>query len=214
MQLALFDLDGTITRHDTLVPYVTAFLRTAPWRIPRLMGVVPALVRYAFRRDRGDLKQAIIRSVLGGLTRGEIEALSESFVAALIPRGTFARARERIESHRAAGDVLVLMSASPDLYVPVVARALGFAKAICTEVRWEHGRLDGTLISANRRGEEKARCLAGLRQRHPGLQVTAYGNSSSDLDHLALADRGVLVNGSSRAQSVARSHGIDCERWT
>ncbi len=32
VELAVFDLDGTITRRDTLVPYVFGFLRRAPWR--------------------------------------------------------------------------------------------------------------------------------------------------------------------------------------
>ena len=43
--------------------------------------------------------------------------------------------------------------------------------------------------------------------------MTAYGNATSDLAHLCLADRGVLVNGSRRARSAAAHLGISCERW-
>ncbi len=73
MQLAIFDLDGTITRHDTLVPYVFGYLRGHPWRFPRLLAVLPALLRFAMDRDRGELKSALIRRVLGNVTRSLID---------------------------------------------------------------------------------------------------------------------------------------------
>lgn len=213
MQLAIFDLDGTITRHDSLVPYVLRFLGRNPWRLPRLLGALPAVLRYLFDRDRGALKSGLIRSALGGVSRQRLREWNAMFIPALLERGTFANARERIERHRAAGDRLVLMSASPDLYVPEIGQALGFVETICTRLRWKGDRLDGRLASANRRGEEKSRCLAELRSRHPGLEVSAYGNSASDIDHLARVEHGVLVNGSAAARREAASHGIRCEDW-
>jgi phosphatidylglycerophosphatase C len=213
MQLAIFDLDGTITRRDTLVPYVAGYLLRHPWRLPRLVGVLPALLRFVASRDRGCLKAALIRCTLGGLSRQEIADWSGRFVRGLLSGGTFTDARNRVASHHAAGDYLVLMSASPDLYVPLIGAALGFAEVICTEVHWRGELLDGDLASANRRGEEKSRCLATLRARHPGLKVSAYGNSRSDIDHLARVERGVLINASRAARRLATGRGIHCERW-
>ena len=213
MQLAIFDLDGTITRHDTLVPYVIGFLRRNPSRLPRLLGAIPAVARFAFDRDRGLLKSALIRAALGNVTRARIQEWNSSFLPGLLARGTFARARELILAHRAAGDRLILMSASPDLYVPAIGSALGFEETICTQVRWQDERLDGRLLSANRRGEEKTRCLAELRARYPGLPACAYGNAASDIDHLARVERGVLVNGSGAAKKAAATLGVHCEQW-
>ena len=51
MQLAIFDLDGTITRHDTLVPYVLGFLSAPP--VARCSGCLPccpAVLRFALDR--------------------------------------------------------------------------------------------------------------------------------------------------------------------
>ena len=84
--------------------------------------------------------------------------------------GTFADAMERIAEHRRAGDYLVLMSASTDLYVPAIARELCFNETICTGVRWDGDRLNGSLTTPNRKGEEKARCFTALREQHPGLE--------------------------------------------
>jgi HAD superfamily hydrolase (TIGR01490 family) len=210
----VFDLDGTITRHDTLLPYLLGFLRRHPARSPALVTVLPVLARFAARRaDHGALKSAVIRAALGGASRTQIEAWTSAFVPRLLARGLWPDARAQIERHRAAGDALVLMSASVDLYAPAIGRALGFSEVVCTELRWNGERLAGTLASANRRGAEKARCLGQLRSRHPGLAVVAYGNAVSDLGHLCLADRGVLVNGSTAARRAAQFLGVAPVTW-
>lgn len=214
-RLAVFDLDGTITRHDTLAPYALGFVvRRRPWRLPALLLLVPVLLGYALGRvDRGGLKSAFIRATLGGCRRGDLEPWTASFIGRLRAHGCFRQALEAIRAHARAGDHLVLLSASTDLYVPAIARALGFHEAICTGVRWDGERLDGGLTTPNRRGEEKARCVAALRARHPDTETTAYGNAASDLDHLRLVERGVLVNGSAAARRAAARAGLTCALW-
>ena len=211
--LALFDLDGTITRHDTLAQYLWGYLRRHPGRLARLPQVLPALGRFVLGHDRGALKSAWIRLILGGCTRTELEAWTACFVPRLIANGVLAEARAAIEAHRSAGDLLVLMSASPDLYVPAIGRALGFEQTVCTGVAWSGERLAGQLTTPNRRGAEKLRCLEALRAQYPQLPIVAYGNAASDLEHLARAERGVLVNGSPGARRRAVHLGIACAVW-
>lgn len=212
--LALFDLDGTLTRHDTLWPYVHGFLHRHPLRAPGALRVLPELLRYAAgRADHGSVKAAFIRATLGGCTRTELSAWTEHFVPRLLARGLWRDALECLDSHRARDDRLVLMSASVDLYVPAIGRALVFAEALCTPLKWNGEQLDGALAGPNLRGAAKARALRDLRERHPGLRITAYGNGESDLGHLCLADRGVLVNGSPHARAAAAHLGLACQSW-
>jgi phosphatidylglycerophosphatase C len=189
-------------------------VRQHPQRLARLPQVLPALARFALASaDRGVVKSAAIRTVLGGRTRAEIDAWTREFVSRLLDRGLHADALASLDAHRRAGDLLVLLSASPDLYVPAIGRALGFAQSVCTGVEWAGERLTGRLTTPNRRGAEKARSVAALRREHPGLRVIAYGNAASDLEHLALADRATLVNGSPWARRAARAQNIDCVTW-
>lgn len=212
-RLAVFDLDGTITRYDTLVPYVFGYLFRRPWRLPRALLVLPAAAAFGLRLiGRGTVKAALLRATLGGVPRGQLERWTAEFVPRVLGSGTFADAREAIARHAREGDHLVLMSASVDLYVPAIARALGFHESICTGVRWRDGRLDGRLSTPNRHGEEKARCLRELRQRRPG-EAAAYGNAASDLPHLKLVEHGMLVNGSAHARRAASRAGIACIEW-
>jgi phosphatidylglycerophosphatase C len=172
------------------------------------------LVRFALGlADRGQLKAAWIGALMGGCTRGEVESWTARFIPRLIARGLHADARAAIEMHRTTGDRLVLLSASPDLYVPAIGSALGFAQVLCTRVAWRDDRLTGALATPNQRGAEKARSVVALRAQYPQLPLVAYGNAASDLEHLRLADCAVLVNGSREAREAAARSGINCVTW-
>lgn len=214
MHIVFFDLDGTITRRDTLAPFVLRWLIRRPWRLVRLLGVVPALCRFTLLGgDRGALKAALIQHTLGGLPRVQVDAWCARFVPALLRDGLFVDALAVINAHRDAGDHLVLMSASVDLYVPAIGAALGFTETICTRVRWRGALLDGALDGPNCRGEEKLRHLQAARAAYAGCSITAYGNSAPDLPHLRAADRGVLVNGSAALRAAAQRNGVECVDW-
>jgi phosphatidylglycerophosphatase C len=217
----LFDLDGTLTWRDTLVPFLLEFLHRHPSRLWRLWRLPLLIAGYlASHRDRGLLKGRLIGCVLGAEPRSRIDAWCQAFVDGLERRHVFRPAAlAALDAHRVAGDHLVLLSASPDLYVPRIGALLGFERTLCTEVRWRKcppgdDRLDGALKTPNRRGEEKSRCLAWLRTQYTGLPVIAYGNSRSDLPHLVKADGALLVNGSARARRAAAAAGIAVAEWT
>ena len=214
-QLVFFDLDETITRHDTLLPYAMGFLlQQRPWRLPLLLTVIPSVLQFLARHvDEGRVKESFIKATLAGTRRTQLDTWTARFVPRLIANGTFTNALERIADHRRRGDYLVLMSASTDIYVPAIAAALGFNETICTGVRWNGDRLDGALTTANRKGAEKARCFTQARAQHPGLTTVAYGNSFTDLPHLQLANQGVLVNGSAKARRVAQDLAVACVEW-
>jgi phosphatidylglycerophosphatase C len=212
--VALFDLDGTLTWRDTLLPFLLGFMRRHPLRLLRLWPLPFALYIYWRDRDRGMLKSRVIRMVMGGARRQVLEAWAESFVSALKPRHKFRPlALAILETHRAAGDHPVLLSASPDLYVRDIGRLLGFELTLCTELHWSGDQLDGRLKTQNRRGEEKLRCLTWLREQYRDLPIIAYGNSASDLDHLRHADRALLVNGNGAARRLAAKFGIAVSNW-
>jgi HAD superfamily phosphoserine phosphatase-like hydrolase len=212
MRVAVFDLDGTITRHDTLWPYLRGWVRRHPRRgfWPR---VVASLVPFPLDRDRGRLKARLIRIAMGGARRPDVRSWSTAYVESLGEAELCPGALAQIARHRAAGDRLVLLSASVDLYVPDIGRRFAFDETICTEVAWAGDRLDGALASENRRAAEKRRCVGALRSRHPGARIVAYGNARSDFDHFAIADEAVLVNAGAGLRRVAASRGYSVVEW-
>jgi phosphatidylglycerophosphatase C len=212
--VALFDLDGTITWRDTLVPFLWGYVKKRPGKVFKLWRLAPAFLAYVRCGDRGALKSDLIRLVMGGERRARIEAWADEFVGTLRARGRLRSAALGVlEAHREMGDHPVLLSASPDLYVPRIGRMLGFEFTLCTEVLWQGDQLDGSLKSANRHGEEKSRCLEQVRARYPGMPIIAYGNSLSDVDHMQRAERALLVNGSAGARRAAQRLNIPVSDW-
>ncbi len=213
MRVAVFDLDGTITRHDTFVPYLRGWLRRHP-RPGAPARCIAACIRYLLGgRDRGKLKSDLVRVGMSGATQEEVRRWTADFVAGLDSAEICPGAIAAIARHREAGDRLVLLSASVDLYVPDIGRRLGFDETICTGIAWRDGRLEGSLVTPNRRGEEKRRCIESLRSRHPGVRFAAYGNSSADLPHLGAVDEPVVVNAGPALRRKAGRLGIRVEDW-
>lgn len=213
-RVAVFDLDGTVTSHDTLVPFLIGFLARHPARAWRLWRLPFSLLRFALGlSDRGRLKASLVRQAMGGVSRREVEAWAEQFCNSRLPPLLNPGALEAIERHRAAGDRLVLLSASVDLYVPRIARHLGFDEAICTGISWRGDRLEGRLTTENRRGSEKRRCIEALRSRHPGVTFAAYGNAASDLEHLAVVEEPLLVNAGPATRRRASDLGMSFAEW-
>ncbi len=211
--VAVFDLDGTITRRDTFLPYLKGWIARHPRRRRRTRTLIALFRFFAPRHDRGWLKSELIRLSMEGATRTEVGTWTREFVAGLGDAELCPGALAAISRHRAAGDRLVLLSASVDLYVPAIGERFGFAETICTGIVWRGDRLDGSLSTSNRRGEEKVRCIQALRARHPGATFAAYGNSGSDLAHLALVEQPMLVNAGPSARREAEKKRIPVADW-
>lgn len=213
-RLAVFDLDGTLTRADSFGPFVLGLLRRHPVRMLRVPLIVVPAIGFVLRTvDRGELKAAVLRLVSGNLPRAAIDSFADEYARHVVDHGMFPAAVAALRGHLAAGDHVVLLSASPDLYVPRIGALLGVHETHCTRIRWNGDRLDGRLDGLNRRDEEKLRVVEQLRAAHPGLPVIAYGNSSPDLVHMRHCEQAVYVNaGTALAQQLA-ADGIRCVNW-
>lgn len=212
--LVVFDLDHTLSRRDTFLQYLAGFLLRNPARILKCIGLPFAVAKFYFGIiDNGQLKESFLSAVLGGIHRREVEAWTKQFVPQLVSHGLNEKALDVLQQHRKAGDLVVLMTASPDCYVQDLGRVLGFEEIICTATEFVAGRMSGRLAGANVRDMEKLRRLEGLRCRFQNHFIIAYADDSSDVPLLRSVDRGILVNGSSRAKALASEYGLFSCSW-
>lgn len=213
-QLVIFDLDNTLTRRDTLVPYLLGYLTRKPWKIFRTLHLPVAALLFKLRViNNARLKEIFITALLAGASREVIQHWSGIFIRKLLAHGMRKDGIEILNQHIKAGDYTILLSASPDIYVYNLGAHLGFRKVICTRTEWESGRLTGRLANENCRGSEKVKCLDKLRKEFPNASITAYADNCSDIDLLRSADKGILVNGTRKAHRIAYPYGIDTQTW-
>jgi phosphatidylglycerophosphatase C len=213
-RLAVFDLDGTLTRADSFGPFVLGLLRRHPLRALRLPLLIGPALGYAMGRlGRGDLKGAVLHVLFGNLQRQWLDDFAAWYAQRVIDSRMFPEALAALRAHVAAGDHVVLLSASPDLYVPRIGALLGAHETHCTRIRWSGDRLDGRLEGFNRRDEEKLRVIQQLRTAHPGLPVIAYGNSAPDLVHMHHCEQAVYVNADPELAQRLTAGGMRCVNW-
>lgn len=216
LAVALFDLDGTITRRDTYLAYLIGYLLRHPSRLFRTVPLAWAVALHkAGRRDNTWLKIRFLRAILGGVERASLERWTDAFLDRTLGYGLRARAREVIERHRAAGDRLLLVTASLDFYAEPLAERLGFDATICTRAAIDQaGRLTGALDGANCYGCHKLRCVQSYLLEHaPDAFLTLYTDHHADLPLLRFVHRPVLVNPTRRARQAAGDLDITVENW-
>jgi phosphatidylglycerophosphatase C len=187
--VAVWDLDGTLTRADTLVPFLRRVAGTA--------AVVRALAFAASRdlprqRRRSAAKALVLQRLLGGRELAEVDQVARDHAHRL--RDTLrADSLRRWSWHRDNDHRLVIASASPGLYVHHLGRLIGADAVICTEMTVVNGRLTGALKGGNCRGPEKARRVLAHLIDQPASCVWAYANGAVDRPLLEIADVAVRV---------------------
>lgn len=214
--VAVFDLDGTITRRDTYTGILLHNLRRHPAALPRLVPLAPPVLRFALGRlDNATVKTLLLKSFFADVPEDELAAITESFVDKLFASGLRREALATLRRHRDNGHQTVLLTASLDFYVERIAARLGFDHCISTcTARSPDNVLTGELRSANCRGEEK---LARL-QHHFGdvwgqCYFVGYGDRETDFHLLTALDRGVVVSPNRRTRNKALRAGLQVVDW-
>src|SRR5207248_701156 len=187
--VAVFDFDGTLTRRDTLLPFLRR-TRGASRTSMALLATSLSMVR-----DRDRAKEAFLHRLLVGQDVEELRAAAEVFADVVIKRGLRSSVLERVQWHTAEDHELVIVTASPELYVSPIGERLGFDAVLGTRLETDgNGRLTGRLQGRNCRGTEK---VERLRAWLGDGEVTlyAYGDSSGDRQLWESADHAYRVRG-------------------
>jgi len=194
VDVAAFDVDGTLTVRDCVRPFL---LRVGGWpAVSRaVLGHPMASLTAAARRDRDRLKELIVGGVLRGRNVAQVEALGEAFAEQVHDGWLRSDMVARLRWHQRAGHRIVLVSASLGPYLRPLGRRLGVDGVLCAEPKQAGEEFTDGLAGANCRAAEKVRRLeAWLRDRRlDHATVWAYGDSAGDRELLARADHSLLV---------------------
>jgi HAD superfamily hydrolase (TIGR01490 family) len=180
-------------------------LRTSFWLAQYAFGVINA-EKVA---ERASLD-------FGGLEARAFSATLEPWFHDYVKQHIRSDARTSVERHRAAGDVIVIVTAATRFAATPLARELGIPYLVCTELEQrENGFLTGRLAGPVCYGDgkvERTRCL--LAELGGSLaQATFYSDSITDLPLLESVGTPVAVCPDRRLSKVAASRGWRIENW-
>jgi phosphatidylglycerophosphatase C len=220
MTISIYDMDRTITRGGSWVPWLLFWLRReAPWRVVMLPLLGLAMAGYALKLlDRGQLK-ALGHLLLMGrrVARARVAAAASAYADQVMANGVFPAALAAIAADRSAGATLVLATASNAYYVDVLAHRLGFDVVIATPSGWHGDMLSWRLGGANCYGIAKDARVAGWLAQAGGGAFAFTSDHESDLPvfERALASGGTVrvANPSPRLRAIASQRGWPVVDW-
>jgi phosphatidylglycerophosphatase C len=195
--VAAFDVDGTITRRDCVVPFLTRMRGRVPLAL-RLLARPVNLGRAAVARDRDALKELATQAALSGLAWDEIEGQANDFADTVVRTGLRDDTLARLRWHREQGHTVVFVSASLEVYLREIARRIGVDAVLGTRLVVDaSGTCTGRLDGPNCRGPEKEVRLRRWMAENglADVPVWAYGDSSGDDQLLAMAAHPLRVDG-------------------
>ena len=207
MNAALFDVDGTLLTgpHSSEALFIRHLLRrgvigprqafAAGW-FTLVNGV--RYGRHVFRRNK---------AYLSGLALDDVAAIARAFVEGdlhtLIDRVML----RRMDEHRRAGEVILLLTGTPDFLAGPLAEQVGADGWQAARYALRAGRFVAALPVSHPLGDEKVMAAADLCARHGANlgEATAYADSIHDLSLLARVARPVAVRPDRRLAAEARA---------
>ena len=220
-QLAIYDMDKTITRNATFTPFlIHAALRLGPWRLALLPIVFISVLAYAAKLiDRGRLKEINYTLLVGrGVPPERLEPVIQSFADRQVATNNMPGARASIAADRAAGRRLVMATASYRLYAAAIAERLGFRDVIATDTQLDgEGRIIARIEGSNCYGDSKLAMIRAWLEREglerEAVHIRFYSDHVSDAVVHHWSDEAVAANAHDRLRRVAKAEGWKVVDW-
>lgn len=193
--VAFFDFDGTLTRRDTMLPFLRRYVGNRTF-FANLLLLSPVLLGYVARLVPNDVaKQKVLRRYLAWHRLNDLYAAGADFAQRSIPDLLRPEGMEKLMWHQMQGHDCILVSASLDIYLRPWTDSQGIG-LLCSKLEADSdGMVSGLLDGNNCYGPEKVRQVRGwLTGRNPDF-VYAYGDTGGDLPLLNFADEGWLWRG-------------------
>lgn len=220
-KISLYDMDRTITVRGTYTPFLfhMVFAR-APWRLIFLPLLPFAFAAYGLKLiSRGRLKTFNQSMLLGRAPKlSALQPDIERFADKVLRSNRHQKAIDQVETDRADGRILVLVTASYELYAEAIARRLGFDHLIGTQLEVDgQGRVRPQIIGENCYDDAKIGRIEALFAeqgwQRAEAHVRAYSDHVSDQAMLEFADEAIATTPTPKLRRLAETRGWKIVDW-
>lgn len=191
-RLAIFDFDGTMVKGDSIVSYIAFARKKGYLNLADLLSVLWATVSYALRLVPIQKSKSASLRFLKRVTKEQKQDLAEEFIHTRVMPRLYPRAFKKIIMHEGQGDIVLIVSASPAVYMHGLANFLPVHAVLASPTED-----DGT-VRINCRGEQKVlRVKQWLKDNgiEPDWKNSySYGDSLSDAQVMALTGHPTMIN--------------------
>lgn len=210
-KISIFDLDGTLTKSDTYLPYLIGFLIRNPQRWWKAISLPLAVIMFYLKlRDNQWLKTIFLTVILGGETKEKILAWNKIFLDNLFANGLRNDIVTLLKERQNAGDIVLLSTASLDIYMPDIQKRFSINHLICTNTLWQNGCLTGSLDGKNCYGIEKLiRVKSYMKEHNISGKISVYSDHASDRPIMNYADKAYAVYPKKKMKAIALKNNYE-----
>jgi HAD superfamily hydrolase (TIGR01490 family) len=207
MQIAIFDIDGTLVSGSTERMFWRFLFRKRRQKLRQLLAYASFFVRYLPTGGVHTAKKN--KAYLYGLSVDEVDMLADEFVDEVLPQYFFEPAVQRLRQHRVRGDKVVLLSGTLDCLAQALGRRLQVDQVCATLCGQRNGVYVAQPPEIHPFDAAKLSLTRQIAERYGAdlSQVTAYGDSRHDLFLLAAAGQAVAVCPDAVLSGVAEELG-------
>jgi HAD superfamily hydrolase (TIGR01490 family) len=207
MRLVIFDLDGTLIHASSERLFARFLSAQGLLRRDQALAFAAFAFAHVFTYGRNVLRRD--KAYLAGLARAQVDALAERFVEERLLRTLYRPALARLERHLASGDLVVLLTGTPDFIALPLGRRLGLEHVIATVCDERDGIFTHAPPRQHPLGAAKVRHAREFAARH-GIALgsaVAYANARDDRFLLAEVGEAIAVRPDLGLRGVARRAG-------
>ena len=197
-KLAIFDVDYTLTRSETLMEFYAFMIKKSP----RLMIHAPRAVISAFLYAAKVLDAKIAKenfiAFIDGIKEEKMQQLVEEFYEKRLSKIIYKDAIDTMRKLKAEGYKVYLISASAEFYLNELYKIKEVDKIIGTRFTSVGGKYSRKMAGENCKGEEKVRRLKEVLKEE-NIEVDfknsyMFSDSLADLPLFNLVGKPYLIN--------------------
>ena len=197
-KLAIFDVDYTLTKRETLVEFYFFMIKKNPKFIKYLPKSIFSSIFYVFKiYDASKAKKTFIRFI-DGIEENEMKKIVKEFYETRLSKILYKDAIDTIKKMKLQGYKIYLISASAEFYLNEFYNIKEVDKVIGTRFIKENGLHRNKISGENCKGEEKVKRLKEVLKIE-NIEIDfensyMFSDSLSDLPLFNLVGHPYLIN--------------------
>lgn len=209
-KLAIFDIDYTITKKETLMELFKYVIKNDMKNIRFLPRALYCGIMYGLKiYDERKVKETFLKFI-DGINEKDLAALVKRFYNEKLKMILYDDALDMMKKLKGEGYYIYLISASPEFYIKEFYNIKEVDKIIGTKFGFDNGVFTRKMEGNNCKGKEKVRRLQEII-RNENIEVDfkesyMFSDSLSDKPLLDLVGKPYLIN-------YKKNHSIEILKW-
>ena len=185
--LAIFDFDGTITVHDTLLEFIRFYSGTFKFFIGFMLATPVIVLSKLKVVPNWRAKETVLTWFFKNESVDAFNTKGKYFWTTKTPPVIRPKALQEINQYLQSGARVIVVSASAENWVKPWCDAVG-VECIATRLETVSGTLTGKIAGKNCYGPEKVQRIKETLDLREYQHIVVYGDSAGDREMLALGN--------------------------